>query len=322
MQAQLRPTIKVLIYNPSVTHIPKQRCSIPNCSRRFFHSSSDAPQSKGLEPRTPAIEGEVLTEEDLQNKKELLKGPKQDAISDLFKYSALLQKAYRWLGPNGNLNFMTDMSIKPETKGIEKRSLLNADEDIASTAKSQSKRKYDSDLLRLYKVRQDRDHYQSTPQEKFAELFRPTTLDGYGGIVEARIQKCMETYKPPGTSKPISLDEHFNPMIDTETFLLQKVMQNNNCTPRWIELQKEIKLDQSTIRSILKDKVVLWKNKGAIGNFRDTHYWKSVHECVEGMVTSLNKTILHFNLIVPSMYLQVPSFNLNNEITNTLLRNE
>ena len=62
-------------------------------------------------------------------------------------------------------------------------------------------------------------------------------------VVEDLIQESMKNGEfddLPGMGKPLDFTER-NPMVDTMTHNLNKIMINNGFTPEWIMLEKEIR---------------------------------------------------------------------------------
>lgn len=70
--------------------------------------------------------------------------------------------------------------------------------------------------------------------------------------VNKQIEEAMargEFEDLPGTGKPIKLDT--NPYLTPQARMVNRLLKENGCAPRWVELEKEIKQEKAQLERIL-----------------------------------------------------------------------
>lgn len=217
-------------------------------------------------------------------------------------------KVSRWFGDNGNVNYIKDVSSMPdEEMPVFRRRWLDKTQNVSSRSKSYAERQRESNLFRLYRAKEDSGNYMRSDEERFEDVFRPTTLDGYGGVVESRIRNCA--YRADG--KPIAdLDEPEHPYLDTGSVLLNRILIKNGALPRWLEINNEIKevreiLDEQLLALRYRWKAELSQKKiDKKTTFQNYQQLELARPLLLTKVKQLNKLILDFNLVAPSMHLQ------------------
>jgi len=214
----------------------------------------------------------------------------------------------RWFGSNGNVNYVKDVSSLPDEElPVHRRRWLDKTQNVASRSKSYTERQRESNLFRLSRAKEDSGNYIRSDEQKFEDVFKPTTLDGYGGVVDSRIKNCR--YRPDG--KPITeLAEPEHPYLDNSSVLVNRILIRNGALPRWLELEHEIKETRQELDELLLPLRRRWKlekQKNIIEEkiaFQNYNQLILVMPLMNAKVQELNKLILHFNLIAPSMHLQ------------------
>jgi hypothetical protein len=184
---------------------------------------------------------------------------KREAINLIGVFEKMI-KAINWFGPGSNPRYLREVSNvgAPEILPLERRKFLTADHANAPRSTPPSKRQRDADLFRALKAREGAENYLKSHEERLQDLKRPTTLDGWGGLVEARIREAMADWKPTGKpQRALTGDEDENPYIDNTTRIMNRIMIKNGCLPPWIELEKEIGVEMDMIRL---DLLRIWKD--------------------------------------------------------------
>jgi len=298
------------------------------CLRPFSRNFSTQPSNEEknlynplIKDDIPIYEGEVMQEKGTGDLTQTYVRPFAWSFSSMMNFTDMMKalaRAYRWLGPGGNVNFLRDMSTLPKADApITGRRFLNREQSVVSSSRNPAQRESAADLFRLQKVKEDLGNYKVPPKQKMNQIYRPTALDGYGGIVESRIIEAMQDFEPPGPSVQLTFLDERNPYIDEATSRAHRMMRENGCLPEWIELNKEIKMDTENFQSSLADTFRRWVREGDKSvPFQDSHRWLEVQEFMSGKIKQINKKILHFNLIVPSINLQKPSLRITDEINS------
>ncbi|KAL6138477.1 hypothetical protein ACLB2K_063761 [Fragaria x ananassa] len=71
-------------------------------------------------------------------------------------------------------------------------------------------------------------------------------------VVEQRIWHSMEEGQfenLPGKGKPLDLSSNSNPHADPAADTLYRILSKNGCAPRWVELNKEIRMQAAEWRT-------------------------------------------------------------------------
>jgi len=101
-----------------------------------------------------------------------------------------------------------------------------------------------------------------------------------------------------GAGRPLDYSAH-NPMVDTTTHNLNKIMVNNGFKPEWIMLGKEIREEIQAARG----KLAVERHK--LGpppySFKDKELWNKQTVQLKVSVKAVNQRIQKFNMIVPFM---------------------
>lgn len=134
-------------------------------------------------------------------------------------------------------------------------------------------------------------------------------------IVEDLIQESMskgEFDNLPGKGKPLDYTER-NPMVDTMTHNINKILINNGYVPEWITLEKEIREDLTKARQRLAvERMKIGDVPIAVNDMKWLYHVKAF----ENSIRDLNDKIQKFNMIVPTSLIQkqmVP-YTVNKEV--------
>ena len=148
------------------------------------------------------------------------------------------------------------------------------------------------------------------------------TRYGIERLVEDLIQESMargEFDNLTNSGKPLP-PSNFNPYVDFTTHKMNQIMIDNGFVPEWITLQKEIADEINLIKEIL------YCERKKIGklplNSIETQKWSMVVDSQRNLVTSLNRKINKYNLLVPILDNQMIFFNLEKESERILENGE
>ncbi|VDI51928.1 DnaJ homolog subfamily C member 28 [Mytilus galloprovincialis] len=143
-------------------------------------------------------------------------------------------------------------------------------------------------------------------------------------IVQDLIQESMskgEFDNLSGKGKPLDYNER-NPLVDTMTHNINKILINNGYAPQWITLEKEIREDITSIRRRL---AIEKKNMNSLTSSSSLDKkWRHHVKVFENSILELNEKIMRFNMIVPVNLLQkqkIP-YNVKREIQRVSERYE
>ncbi|KAK3108793.1 hypothetical protein FSP39_015853 [Pinctada imbricata] len=134
-------------------------------------------------------------------------------------------------------------------------------------------------------------------------------------LVEDLIQESMKSGdfdNLPGMGKPLNFSER-NPLVDSMTHNLNKILINNGFTPEWIMLEKEIRDEMKKARGNLAKEVKrlgLPPFESETSNTR----WILRENIFREAVTNINQLIVKFNMVVPIMEKQMIPFNVEKEV--------
>lgn len=118
-----------------------------------------------------------------------------------------------------------------------------------------------------------------------------------------------------GKGKPLNSRDAYNPYIDFTTHKLNQVLIDNGFAPEWIMLEKEIKEEVVRIRTQLREIRHIF---GEVLTSQEQEEWSNCVQCLNSDCDKLNKSILKFNLTVPSLHKQVMGFQLEKEAQKAL----
>jgi DnaJ family protein C protein 28 len=144
-------------------------------------------------------------------------------------------------------------------------------------------------------------------------------------IVERQIVEAQERGEfddLPGKGKPLDLTE--NPFADPEWRVAYKILQDNNFTLDWIELDKEIRAEIKACREqLLQSKGWCERSMAQLGDqesrraeeerIRVQYTWEQALETFADQVAQINKKIELLNLKVPLVNLQRPKISVDEE---------
>lgn len=142
-------------------------------------------------------------------------------------------------------------------------------------------------------------------------------------IVEDLIQESMskgEFDNLSGKGKPLDYTER-NPLVDTMTHNINKILINNGYAPQWITLEKEIREDITNARRRL---AIEKKSMNSLTSSSSLKKWRHHVKVFENSILELNEKIMKFNMIVPVTLLQkqkIP-YNIKREIQRVSERYE
>jgi len=139
-------------------------------------------------------------------------------------------------------------------------------------------------------------------------------------IVEA--QERGEFENLPGKGKTLVLTD--NPFADPEWRVAYKILQDNDFTLDWIELDKEIRAEIKACREqLLQSKGWYERAMAQLGypescwaeeeRIRVQYTWEQALETFADQVAQINKKIELLNLKVPLVYLQRPKISVDEE---------
>ena len=128
----------------------------------------------------------------------------------------------------------------------------------------------------------------------------------------------------PGKGKPLELVD--NPFIPREVRMMNQMLKDNGCAPRWIELDKEIRAEDEQVDKLLANIKGRRERLTALIRRRPLK-----HDTIRGsfelertralethtsQLKTLNIRIQRFNLIVPGQNRQQPLHNLDAAIAH------
>lgn len=119
----------------------------------------------------------------------------------------------------------------------------------------------------------------------------------------------------PGKGKPLHLDEA-NPHADPEWELAYRLLKESGYSLPWIEAIREIEKD---IEAARKDLQTAWRfTRDASSATQTGSYipgeWERSQQAFKDRLTSLNKRIRDYNLLVPNVRFQRPTLNYEREL--------
>lgn len=134
-------------------------------------------------------------------------------------------------------------------------------------------------------------------------------------LVEDLIQESMhkgDFDNLPGKGRPLDYTER-NPLVDTMTHNINKILINNGYAPEWITLEKDIR---SGIRDV-REKLAIERNRLGEPPFSSVEEkrWTYHVEKFRMSLLDINKQIEKFNLIVPLFQKQMLPYDLDRECT-------
>lgn len=135
-------------------------------------------------------------------------------------------------------------------------------------------------------------------------------------IVEDLIQESMskgEFENLSGKGKPLDYNER-NPLVDTMTHNINKILINNGYAPEWITLEKEIREDTKRARQRLAVEIARMGNPPL--SVKEHTRWKHHLKIFESSIIELNDKIMRFNMNVPASLIQkqrIP-YNVDREV--------
>jgi hypothetical protein len=137
---------------------------------------------------------------------------------------------------------------------------------------------------------------------------RPLTQQSYYTVLDQRIAAAQADGmfdNLPGAGKPFQFDD--DTLVPEEDRAGYRILKNAGFAPAWIELQKDIRAEQSKLASWREHASRRWARCGAgeRQRLRDEH---------EKRIRELNRLILHYNLIVPPAAGQLPLLRLDEEL--------
>ena len=144
-------------------------------------------------------------------------------------------------------------------------------------------------------------------------------------IVERQIVEAQERGEfddLPGKGKPLNVTE--NPFADPEWRVAYKILQDNDFTLDWIELDKEIRAELEACRGqLLQSKCWCERAMAQLGHqescwaqeekARAQSTWEQALETFAGQVAQINKKIELLNLKVPLVNLQRLKISVDEE---------
>ncbi len=138
--------------------------------------------------------------------------------------------------------------------------------------------------------------------------------------VNKQIEEAMERGEfanLPGKGKPLKFDT--NPFLTPQARMTNRLLKENGFTPRWVELEKEIKKEKAKLERLLKNLQGRRKRLEAIAqqypHRRETIRRSFEHERARGIeqycekLENLNQKIQRVNLLMPTRNRQYALIN-------------
>ncbi|XP_076004577.1 dnaJ homolog subfamily C member 28 [Genypterus blacodes] len=132
-------------------------------------------------------------------------------------------------------------------------------------------------------------------------------------LVEDLIQESMargDFRNLSGAGRPLNKFEH-NPYADPMTHNLNRILIDNGYQPSWVVTQRDIRETKTQIRDRLLEGRA---KKGDPMTPKEHSQWEQLCASVEEDLGKLNKMVDNFNLIVPTLSMQMVHFSLSREI--------
>lgn len=136
--------------------------------------------------------------------------------------------------------------------------------------------------------------------------------------IEELLRKAMKEGKfnnLPGKGQPLHL-EQVNPHADPDWELAYRMLKEAGYSLPWIETQRAIEAD---LAAALQDLLLAWQvyhkgytQQGAAPLLSGN--WERSQQAFRDKLTSLNKRIREYNLVVPVVRFQRPALNFEQEI--------
>ncbi|XP_006815121.1 dnaJ homolog subfamily C member 28-like [Saccoglossus kowalevskii] len=159
--------------------------------------------------------------------------------------------------------------------------------------------------------------YSMTVKDKTAAR-QIKTSSGMHRLVEDLIRDSMEKGEfdnLEGAGKPLTRTD-YNPMVDSMTHNLNKILINSGCAPDWVMLNGDVRKQIRDARKYLK------LQRSRLGPhpfcYGDQQRWDRTIDHFVTMVKDLNKQIDRLNMLVPTMRQQLPHMSLEVEIQRAL----
>jgi DnaJ homolog subfamily C member 28 len=144
------------------------------------------------------------------------------------------------------------------------------------------------------------------------------TKYGFDRVVEDLIQEAMQRgdfNNLKGTGKPLENQHNQNPYVDFVTHKINNILLENNFTPEFISLHKEIREDIDNLKMKLRKDRAKLKYPA---QDEDLRAWENVIEKYAENVRAINKNIDKYNLIVPILNKQMVQIELK-RIANKII---
>ncbi|XP_077977380.1 dnaJ homolog subfamily C member 28-like [Glandiceps talaboti] len=166
-----------------------------------------------------------------------------------------------------------------------------------------------------YRVRKLADKYEQSMVVKNKEAVRQVkSTSAIHRLVEDMIRDSMEKGEfdnLSGKGKPLTRTD-YNPLVDTTTHNINKILINNGYAPEWITLNSEVR------KHIVKVRENIHKERQKFGkepfSYYDQKRWQKVIADFDMAVRDLNKNIDKLNMIVPTIRQQLPHMSAAREI--------
>lgn len=115
----------------------------------------------------------------------------------------------------------------------------------------------------------------------------------------------------PGQGQPLKLEE--NPFEDPAQYLAHHILKVNGFVPAWIEKDKEI---EKSLRTARKGIASAWKRTASHRNTDEIckNNWQKAVARFKEQILRINRQILSYNLVVPSIHFQRKIIDAEKEI--------
>ncbi|ELU01987.1 hypothetical protein CAPTEDRAFT_170613 [Capitella teleta] len=160
---------------------------------------------------------------------------------------------------------------------------------------------------RTGKIANEHESLLMTKDKK--EARKNTVRNAIERLVEDLIAESMakgEFENLPGSGKPLPHDS-YNPMVDSTTHNLNKMLIQNGYAPEWITLTKEVNLQLEDARKVLLEERIRL-GKEPLSATAQVVWSKKVND-FENKMQEVNKNINKLNMLTPTIQQQMIPFS-------------
>lgn len=180
-------------------------------------------------------------------------------------------------------------------------------------------RKASEDMFELKKAKWTKPSESALMNKTKAKARRNKISNTIDRVVEDLIQESMQRGdfdNLAGYGKPIDYKDR-NPLLDTTTYKINKMLKDEGFAPDWIMLEKDIRDALMEARSHLA-RVIEKIGSPPFSSPVQDRAWKFEYERFEAKISLVNDSVKKFNLIVPVLKKQLIPYSAERELNRVL----